>query len=326
MGNRLFIGLTAGFVAAVLYVTVATGTLFALVLYFLTPLPLFIAGLGWGALTVAVGGGAGTVLTTVVVGFDKGMQFLVTVAAPVVILTYIALLSRTGEWDGRPTVDWYPLGRLLIWIAALSAALIGFAVIFVGPDAASFEAELRDFFGAALRANPGFPADGVPVAGEKMDQLVEMLVRIAPPGSAAGWMLMMVAIMLVASVVVQRSGHAIRPPEECANLDLPLSAAPLLGAAFAASFLPGFAGIVAISFTATLVVSYALQGLAVIHVITRGNPIRPVLLGFAYLMFFAASMIGVPMLAATGMAETLFRLRDRFSAGSSGPPTAPRRT
>jgi hypothetical protein len=101
-----------------------------------------------------------------------------------------------------------------------------------------------------------------------------------------------------------------------------MTAAPLLGAAFAASFLPGLAGIVAVSFTATLIICFALQGLAVIHVITRGHPMRPALLGLAYLMFFAASLVGVPMLAAAGMAETLFRLRDRFSQGG-GPPTTP---
>ena len=322
MGNRLFIGLTAGFVAGVLYITVATGTLFALFLYFLTPLPLFIAGLGWGALTAAAGGGAGTVITTVIFGFDKGMQFLVTVAAPVVILTYFALLSRTAEWDGKQTVVWYPLGRLLIWISVLSAALIGFGVIIIGPGTDAFEATMRELFTAALKANPGPRADGAPLAGESLNQLVEVLVRILPPASAAWWMLMMVAIMLVASMVVQRSGQAIRPPEDCTTLDLPVVAAPLLGAAFAASFLPGLAGIVAVSFTATLIIGFALQGLAVIHVITRGNPIRPALLGLAYLMFFAASLVGVPMLAATGMAETLFRLRDRFSGGS-GPPTTP---
>jgi hypothetical protein len=322
MGNRLFIGLTAGFVAAVLYVTVATGTLFALVLYFLTPMPLFIAGLGWGALTAAAGGGAGTVLTTIVFGFDKGMQFLVTVAAPVVVLTYFALLSRAGERDGKPTVDWYPLGRILIWIAGLSAALIGFGVIIIGPDAASFEATMRDLFNAMLRAKPEVVTGGVPISGQQADEMIEVLVRIVPPASAAWWLLMMVAIMIVASLVVQRSGHAIRPQDNCTDLDLPMAAAPLLGAAFAASFLPGIAGIIAVSFTATLVVGFALQGLAVIHVVTRGNPIRPALLGLAYLMFFAASLIGVPMLAATGMAETLFRLRDRFTRGKAppGPP------
>jgi hypothetical protein len=320
MGNRLFIGLTAGFVAAVLYVTVGTGTLFALILYFLTPLPLFIAGLGWGALTAAAGSGAGTVLTTVVFGFDKGMQFLVTVAVPVVILTYFALLSRTGELDGKPTVDWYPLGRLLLWIAGLSAALIGFGVIIIGPDTASFESTMRELFSAALRANPDLHGGDTPMPAENLNQLVEMLVTILPPASATWWMLMMVAIMIVASKVVQQSGHTIRQADDCTNLDLPMFAAPLLGAAFAVSFLPGLAGIIAISFTATLVVAFALQGLAVIHVITRGNPIRPALLGLAYLMFFGASLIGVPMLAATGMAETFFRLRDRFSRGN-GPPT-----
>lgn len=319
MDNRLFVGLTAGFVAAVLYVTVATGTLFALLLYFLAPLPLFIAGLGWGTVAAAAGAGAGTALTAAVFGLDKGIQFLITVAVPVVALTYLALLSRSVEWNGKPTVVGYPLGRLLIWISAMSAALIGFAVVIIGPDTASFEAEMRELFGTVLDANPGIQADGAPLAGENRARFLDFLVRILPPASAAWWMLTMILIMLLASVVVQRSGHSIRPREDCTELDLPSGAAPLLGVAFIASFLPGLTGIVAASFAATLVVSYALQGLAVIHVITRGNPVRPALLGFTYLMFLGASLIGIPMLAATGLAETLFRLRDRFS-GSAGPP------
>lgn len=325
MDNRIFIGLTAGLVAAVLYLTVATGTLFALVLYFLTPLPLFIAGLGWGALTAAAGGGAGTVLTTAIFGLDKGVQFLATVALPVVVLTYFALLSRNGEWNGKPTVEWYPLGRLLLWIAGMSAALIGFGVIFIGPDTASFEATTREVLSAALQANPTVSPDGVPLAGENLDRLLDILVLMLPPASAAWWVLMMVVIMLVASAVVQRSGHAIRPSEDCTNVDLPISAAPLLGTALAASFLPGLAGIVGLSFAAAMVICFALQGLAVVHVVTRGNPIRPALLGLAYLMFLGASLVGVPLLAATGLAETLFRLRDRFSR-NVGPPNMPTST
>ena len=47
----------------------------------------------------------------------------------------------------------------------------------------------------------------------------------------------------------------------------------LFAASLAASFLPGLAGLVATGLAGALLFAYALQGLAVIHVFSRGMPL-----------------------------------------------------
>src|SRR5690606_41528247 len=106
MTNHLLIGAGSGLVTALLYSSVMTLSPLSMMLFYLAPLPLFIAGLGWGAYAAAVGALAGTLAISVVLGLITGLRIPVSEALPPVALSYLALLSRplpAGESgpDGR---------------------------------------------------------------------------------------------------------------------------------------------------------------------------------------------------------------------------------
>ena len=66
MPYRLLIGVAAGLVSAVVFASATTGPLLMrMVLFLVTPLALFLAGLGLGPLAAAVAGLAGTLLVLV---------------------------------------------------------------------------------------------------------------------------------------------------------------------------------------------------------------------------------------------------------------------
>jgi hypothetical protein len=123
----------------------------------------------------------------------------------------------------------------------------------------------------------------------------------------------------LAARVVSISGRLTRPWPDLAALSLPVSTAGLLSAAIAGAFLPDLLGILSGAFAASLLMAFAIVGLAVLHTITRGMGSRGVVLAGVY----ATTLILTwPLLAISilGLAETLLNIRGRV-ARKRGPPT-----
>ncbi len=84
-----------GLVAAVVFASATTGPLFVrFLLLFITPLAIALAGLGWGWRTAVLAGTVGTALVFVFATPAVAAAFALTQAAPMAVLTYLAMLSR----------------------------------------------------------------------------------------------------------------------------------------------------------------------------------------------------------------------------------------
>lgn len=311
--NYQITGLAAGGVSAILYLTVVTGSLFGLLLFYLAPLPIFIAGLGWGVLAAAIAGGSGFVVTVIASGIEPGFLFLATVSAPVVALTYLAQISRPIPDTDPPAYEWYPLGRFVIWIGMISCALVVLAIVLLGPGTENFQAIIRTGLQQIMEANEPLRirlGSGNP---DKIAEIIELLVWAMPPASAVLWMLTTLANFWLASRVVERSGIARRPRDEFQGIVLPSMAAVALAVAMAASTLTGFIGVIGVCLAGVLGMAFTIQGLAVIHVVTTGHNFRKPLLFTTYLMLFMSSWIGLALMTGLGLAESLFGLRIRFT-------------
>ncbi len=120
--NFIATGIGAGLVSALLTVVVVKATPLAAVLYMLAPVPVLIAALGWnhrsGLVATLVGGLAIAAFTGSPLG---GLGFAVITGLPAWWLAYLALLGRPMA-DG--TMEWYPIGRLLAWVAGTAALTI----------------------------------------------------------------------------------------------------------------------------------------------------------------------------------------------------------
>ena len=88
--------------------------------------------------------------------------------------------------------------------------------------------------------------------------------------------------------------------------------------ALAASFLPGLPGLLATGLAGALLFAYVLQGLAVIHVYSRGMPMRVLLLATVYLGILLLGWVAI-LVAILGLAEPLLGLRQRASPGGRPP-------
>src|SRR5271167_1016815 len=112
----VLIALAAGSASALMFASIVSGVLISLLLFYLAPLPLMVAALGWGPLSATIGGiTAATVLGTVF-GLPFCIVFAITVSLPAWWLGHLALLghpvasgvsSGNGAEPVAPILEWY---------------------------------------------------------------------------------------------------------------------------------------------------------------------------------------------------------------------------
>ncbi len=320
MTQMILVGLGAGFATALLFASVASGSLLSILLFYLAPLPILIAALGWShwsALIAALSAAAGLALF---LGPFFFIAFLIGVGLPAWWLGYLALLARpdAAAPDG---FEWYPAGRLLFWAAILAAAIVIMAIPNFGLDEESFRGALRRAFERVLRVQTRTaPEAPLSVPGVDAGRLIDLLVAVIPLAAAVVATITNTVNLYLAGRIVKVSGRLRRPWPDLPAVRFPAYAPALLAGAIAVSFLPGLVGTIAGILSAALLMAYGLLGLAVLHTITRQTGARPFLLATAYAAVF---VFGWPMLAfiMLGLIDTIFDLRGR--AARRTPPAPP---
>lgn len=315
MVQIFLIGLSAGAASALLFASVASGSPLSVLLFYLAPLPILIAALGWShwaALVAAVVAAAGLASIFSPLYF---ITFLIGIGLPAWWLGYLALLARPDATGG---LEWYPVGHLVFWAATLSAAIVIGAMLTIGTDAESFRTSLRAGLERMLARGEGELPGKSPIS----DRVLDFLVAGLPPVAAVLTTVTNIVNLWLAERVARISGRLSRPPSELSAMRFPSFAPLLAAAAVAATFLPGMVGLGASVLTASLLIAYAALGFAVLHSITRGMSSRPFTLSGAYAVVL---VFGWPVLAMSllGLADTAFDFRGRAARrrGSIPPRT-----
>ena len=316
MMQVILIGVSAGAATALLFASVASGSALSVPLFYLAPLPILIAAMGWShwaALIAAVVASAGL---AAVFSWLFFIAFMIGIGLPAWWLGYLALLARPAGTAGG--LEWYPVGHLVFWAAIIGSAIVIAGILVLGTDLDSFRTALRAGLERMLRMETRVPSGtGVPPLTEP-SRLIELLIAVLPPAAAVLATITNVVNLWLAERIVKVSGRLRRPPSDLAAMQFPVYAPALTAAAVAGSFLPGIVGIAAGVLAASLLMAYALLGFAVLHMITRGMPSRPFTLGGIYVTVI---VFGWPVLLMTllGLADAAFDFRGR-AARRRGPP------
>jgi hypothetical protein len=313
------IGIGAGAAAALLFASVTSGAWLSIPLFYLAPLPIMLAGLGWSHWAALIAAVTGALALAVVFGPVFFFSFLAGAGLPAWWLTYLAMLARPLG-NGAAALEWYPPGRLVVWAAILGGLVVVIAIPNFGLDADSFRASLRNALTHILRADTAAPADapltmpGVSNAG----RLVDFLVAAIPPAAGVLATITNVLNLWLAARIVKFSGLLKRPWPPLAAMTFPRVLTAALAGAVALSFLGSLIGIVAGVVSASLLMAYGVLGFAVLHAITKGLASRIFLLVGVY---GAVLVLGWPVLALCllGLIEAAIDLRARL-APSPGPP------
>ena len=186
MVQIVLIGIGAGAAAALLFASVTSGVILSVLLFYLAPLPIMIAALGWSHWA----GLAAAVTASSCLGIAFGglffVAFLTGVAAPAWWLGYLALLGRPVPNGGGTDIEWYPVGRLVLWAAILAALIIMIALASLGGDEQGVHTSLRGALDGILRLQTGAGTTGpLRVPGiEDPDRLLDLLATALPPMAA----------------------------------------------------------------------------------------------------------------------------------------------
>jgi len=313
MIQMVLVGLGAGAASAVLFASIASGSLLSILLFYLAPLPIMIAAMGWShwsALIAATVAGLGLAATFNSIFFF--LAFLIGVGLPAWWLGYLALLARADE-NGE--IEWYPTGRIVLWCAAIAAGMVIIAIPNFGLDEEQFRAGLRSAFERVLQEQ-GRNAASTPldVNSDSTKRMIDFLVTVMPLAAAVLATVTNTMNLYLAGRVVKVSNRLRRPWPDLSQIRFPATAHAVFAAALVASFLPGLIGSIGGVIAAALMMAYALLGLAVMHAITRGTGGRTLILTGTYLSVF---LIGWPIIILTllGVADAIFDFRNRVGAG-----------
>jgi hypothetical protein len=313
--NLLAIGIGAGLVSALLFGVVITGSLLAMLLSFIAPLPIFIAALGWNHRCGLIAAASGGIAMGLALNTTAGLAFALGWALPAWWLAYLALLGRPA---GDGAIEWYPLGRLLLWIAGTAALITLIGVVAIGDG--SYEAyreSLERAFDDFLRFQDSAPQEGSPPpAGHAVASL---LVSALPFFFAFNFVLVLTLNLWLAAKAVQVSGRLPRSWPFIPATAMPRAAIGLAAAGMAAAFLGETVGVLGLALSGALISALALQGLAVIHDTSRARSDRTLILSAVYVLTLLVSQIIMPLLALLGFVDVAFRIRSRFKSGSAGP-------
>jgi hypothetical protein len=318
----LFIALAAGCAAALMFASIVSGAPISLVLFYLAPLPLMVATMGWGPLCGTIGGIAAATGLGAIFGLPYCIAFVIMVAVPAWWLGHLALLGRpvaalapsgNSVAAAPPALEWYPVGRILIWISGFATLTTIAALLTLGTDAATITGVMRR--GLLLIIGP---RDAAP-SGET-ERWVDALLAIAPAAAAIFAMMTLTLNLWLAAKITATSGRLHRPWPDLKITALPTMTPAALCAAVAFCFMTGLLAILAQIGTAALMTAYAFIGFAVLHTLTLGLKSRTVLLSCAYAIMVLTSW---PLLAMTalGLADAIFGIRQRYLRGR--PPPLP---
>lgn len=321
------LGIGAGAAAALLFASVTSGSLLSVLLFYVAPLPMMIAGLGWSHWSALIGAVTGALAVAALFGPVFFLGFLASAGLPAWWLSYLTMLARpvaaTGN-VGDPALEWYPSGRLVMWAAILAVLVIVFAIPNFGVDAESFRAGMRQALGQILRIETGErPGSPLSVPGvSNAQRLLDFLAVALPLAGAVLATITNVLNLWLAGRIVKFSGRLRRPWPDLATMTFPRPMALVLAAAALATALGGMLGIVSSVLAAALLMAYGVLGFAVLHAITRGMNARGLVLGGTYA---AVLVIGWPVLALCllGLIETAIDLRARIARTRGSPPAHP---
>jgi hypothetical protein len=311
MVKSILIALIAAAASALMFTSITSGAVIAMLLFYLAPLPLMTAALGWGPGGALIGGLLAGGIISGIYGFTYALGFLLTVALPAWWLGHLALLARPTADSAPDAFEWYPLGRLVLWMAACAAVMTLAALMALGSDETTIREALQRGMNRMLQAQ------GAPATADSA--VIPLLVQIAPAAAAVIAMVTLAVNLWLAARIVRLSDNLRRPWPVLSTLAFPATAMLALSAALTASFVGGLAAMIAQLVSAVLLVAYLFAGLAVVHQLTTNVAGRGFWLGLVYA---ALMLFGWPalVLVLVGLADAVFGLRARYAPQPKPPP------
>lgn len=352
---RFPVAFGSGLAAALLFVAARRQEAFAgLLLASLSPLPIMIATLSFGrgtGLGAAVAA-AVTIGAVVIAATSIAFSAKVLAAACIAGLVYAIFLSLPSWWfarlagagENRVVAPWIsgllrrphgkspepetrpasrqhcPFGDILVSIALISFVIVTAVTVALILQQPSYEAAISK---AVAHVEPLITqmlgSRGLPEHIQRAT-LARMVVESMPATASSVIVLAFAVDLWIAGRVADLSRRLAYPwPDIPHGLRVPRICALVFFSCIVVSFLPALPGIIGSIGAAALGLVFVLQGLAVVHDLSRGMKFRTALLTGIYVAIVLLMPWPLVIFALIGLAEAAFGLRDRKKAAALSP-------
>ncbi|MGE5267305.1 MAG: DUF2232 domain-containing protein, partial [Deltaproteobacteria bacterium] len=238
---------------------------------------------------------------------------------------YLALLNRPYQPEGaaNETLEWYPVGRLVLWAAVMAGTITLAVLVVIGQDFDELRTGLKGYLSETIKTNMPPGADGKPLDDSQLETMTDIMVAVLPAASAVSWLTALVFNLWLAGRITLAAGQLKRPWPDISAMEYPPGTALMLLASLLATGAKGTAGAVGTAFLGAFFLAYVFAGLAVIHYITRAKPWRPFGLWLLYIALLVVAVWISVVIALVGLADRPLRLRERAFPSGPPPPPAP---
>ena len=306
----VLIGIAAGAASGLMFASVISRALISALLLYLASMPLMVAAMGWGPLSATIGGIAAAVGIGALFGLQHCIAYALSVAVPAWWLGHLAMLGRPVNDGSEPSMEWYPVGRILLWIA-------GFAVLITLTTLFAFTADPEAITAALKRGVTRI------FAMQRLDtdeRVIDTAVALARAAIVIGPMIMLTINLWLAAKITATSGRLQRPWPDLRATTLPPMTLVALCVAIAFCFTGGLLALIAKITVGALLMAYALTGFAVLHTLTLALKSRAIWLSCSYVITIVLVWPALGMVVL-GLADAVFGLRERFMR--KRPPPVP---
>jgi hypothetical protein len=278
-----------------------------------------LVALGWGTRAALVAAVVAGLVDLAIGGPASALAFLAVVVLPAVFYSHLLGLARAPDgvtrFDGR--LEWYPLSRVLVAIAWISGFAVVGAFAFSNFSPAEFTDRLMTVFDDDLR---DFAAQNDVDEG-RMREMFRSYVELFPLMAGIGVMASNTFNLWAAAAITRLSGRSERPKDDfAAATTVPKS---FLAAFFVAAVVAAGDGEIAFlarGLAGALAAFIGIAGYGVVHVMTRGNRGRTLLLTGLYLATFTLFVLPFALMIALGAADAIFGIRRRLLSAGGGRP------
>jgi len=296
---------SAGICSAVAVFSIVFGSILALPLFYLAPLPLYLAGFGIGSKGV-ITAGLTAVFTVGLIGHAfTALPFAFAYAVPAMMICQMALRTQPDA-AGNPV--WYPAGNLIGTLTVIGATGLAFFAIMsiMDENSGPLQETVASLIGTALeRTGANIPADArATLAGN--------LAPFFPGMAVASWVVMHLVNAAAGQAAMVMSGRNLRPKIAYADITLPDWCSWLLvGAGVVALVVPGDWSYLGRNLVIVALVPFFLLGLAVVHTFARRVSNGTMMLVAFYVLLMALGWTTF-LVAGAGVLEQWIGLRNRM--------------
>ena len=272
----------------------------AFLLFYLTPLPIILIGIHYNWRYSLI---SSLITFFLIFLFNKNLAlfFCISIAIPSIYLSYLTMLSKKFN----ETIEWYPVSLIFSKIIIISSILCIFGVFYFCTDINTFQANIEITLDNMLELRPD-------MQNNLNNNSITYLIKIVAPIMNLIIMITLIVNLWIASKILDYSKQLKRPWPTLRLLNLPpyyiyAYIILLIGAILSS----GIFQIIFISLTAALTFAYTIIGLSVIHTITIGISIRPLILAAMYTLIMFFLIVIIPI-AIIGILDFNFKIRNKY--------------